>query len=129
MSVDLFSILTYHSNKATGIPIPQNTPTTVVSLTTPSLPIGRYVFVYTFTIDFGTEKTTSTFFEITGDIVSDSFQLDPKSDVSSAPITYEYPVDVAIGGEKHINMVMTTASNKGVNVPFADLIVQRVGDL
>ena len=129
MSVDIFSILTYNSQKATNVAIPANTPTTVVSLSTVSLPVGRYVFAYTFTIDFGTEKTTPTFFELTGDVVSSNFQLDPKSDVSATPITYGYPVEVTVQGEKHVNMIMTTASSKGVTVPFADLIIQRVGDL
>ena len=129
MSTPLFDILTYDSTKATAVDIVPTVPTTVVTLVTGNLVPGRYSFGYTFTIDFGTEKTTPTFFELTGDIVSDTFQLDPKSDVSATPITYGYPIDITVGGAKTVNMILTTASAKGVNVPFADLIVKRVGDL
>ena len=126
---ELFDIASFGTSKAVNQTITATTsgaPQTIVTLTTPSLPAGKYNIAYSFQVTFG-ERNKQIYYK-TGGTYADAlfFAMSSReNDELHLNHSYFFPKDFA-GGVITISLEMYYPSGAATVIDFADVFVTRV---
>lgn len=128
-NVQQFGVASFDTAKVSGVPITataETSPQTVVTMTTPSLPIGKYMISYAFQATYGA-KDRALFYRM-GGTYGDAKFFSYAPGVNEAlhiNNSYGFPKDHA-GGPIVLSVEMYDPLAEVV-CDFADVVVQRVG--
>ena len=129
IDVELFDEASFNTVKAVDVAITATTsgaPQTVVTMTTPSLPAGKYNIMYSWQATFAA-KDRPLYFKTAGTFADDSFFSNAPgvNDALSMNRLYGFPKDHT-GGSIILSLEMYDPLAEAV-VDFCDVVVSRVG--
>jgi len=125
----LFDLVSFNTEKASAVVITATNDSpaqTVVSLVTPSLPVGTYMLGYMFQITHSA-KNQPLYFKTSGTYSDAAYFSNSASDNDELHVNrfYAYPIQWA-GGVVTLELDMYKPVG-GATVDFVDLVITRVG--
>ena len=126
---ELFDIASFNTEKASAVTITATTsgaPQTVVTMTTPSLPLGVYNIGYSFQVTHSA-KSQPVYFKTGGTYADALFFANTANDSDELNMnrSYFFPKE-GVSGVVVLELLMYKPAG-GATIDFADVVITRVG--
>ena len=126
---DIFDVLSVDSASASGILNIGTTYQEVVTITTPDLPAGKYLFAYAYELGFNGQKNQPCISQVTGHFASQEYSDSiGDNDVGDLANSYGYPFTHAGGViTTGIQMRKSASFAAQLDVSYIDIVINRIG--
>ena len=126
---ELLEIMTFYTTKASAILDIGTTYQQVISLETPVLPAGKYIFSYSYELNFNNQKNQPAISQVTGHFAGSEFSDSiGDNDIGDKNRAYSYPFDhpggLILTGLQFRKPAQFSAQ---LDVDHIDINIQRVG--